>query len=195
MRRQLLSTAMRHDPPPDLADTVERARAGDQAAIRTLIELYQGRVGRFVISMLRDDSDWEDVAQATFVKMMLGIERLQSVEIFESWLFKIARNSSLDHLRRRKWRRIFIPWEPRHDQINPPAREIEDGRLAQLERALLQLPVEQRELILLMRERDWSYGDLARIVGTSASVVKARLFRARSRLRALTRNGEIDRER
>ena len=62
--------------------------------------------------------DWEDVAQTTFVKMMLGIERLQSSEIFESWLFKIARNSSLDLLRRRKWRRIFIPWDPRHDPVS-----------------------------------------------------------------------------
>src|SRR5208337_3754557 len=91
-------------PAPDLAATAERARAGDHAAIRELIELYQGRVGRFVLSMLGNDPDWEDVAQVTFVKMMLGIERLQSTEIFQSWLFKIARNSSLDHLRRRRWR-------------------------------------------------------------------------------------------
>ena len=111
------STAMRQEPAPDLVRRVERARVGDHAAIRALIELYQGRVGRFVRSMLGDDGDWEDVAQTTFVKMMLGIERLQSSEIFESWLFKIARNSSLDHLRRRKWRRIFIPWEPHHTEV------------------------------------------------------------------------------
>jgi RNA polymerase sigma-70 factor (ECF subfamily) len=181
---------MRHEPAPDLADTVERARAGDHAAIRALIELYQGRVGRFVLSMLGDDGEWEDVAQATFVKMMLGIERLQSAEIFESWLFKIARNSSLDHLRRRKWRRIFIPWEPRHGEAVAPTRGIEDGRLAQVERALTKLPVDQRELILLMRENDWSYGDLARMTGVSATAVKSRLFRARSRLRALMSNGD-----
>jgi RNA polymerase sigma-70 factor (ECF subfamily) len=140
--------------------------------------------------MLRDDSEWEDVAQATFVKLMLGIERLQSVEIFESWLFKIARNSCLDHLRRRKWRRIFIPWEPRHDRFAAPARQIEDVRLAQVERALDLLPVDQRELILLMRENDWSYGDLARITGTTPASVKSRLFRARTRLRAAMRNGD-----
>ncbi len=190
MHHRLLNTAMRHEPAPDLAETVERARAGDHAAIRALIELYQGRVGRFVLSMLGDDSEWEDVAQATFVKMMLGIERLQSVEIFESWLFKIARNSSLDHLRRRRWRRIFISWEPRHGEVAAPAREIEDGPLAQVERAVIKLPVDQRELILLMRENDWSYGDLARITGVSATAVKSRLFRARTRLRALMRNGD-----
>lgn len=190
MRHRSLSTAMRQEPAPELAITVERARAGDDLAIRTLIELYQGRVARFVLSMIGDDSEWEDVAQAIFVKMMLGVERLQSVEIFESWLFKIARNASLDHLRRRRWRRIFIPWEPHHAEVAAPARGIEDGRLAQVERALTKLPADQRELILLMRESDWSYGDLARITGASASAVKSRLFRARSRLRALMSNGD-----
>src|SRR5271168_9753 len=189
MRHPSLNTAMRHEPAPDLAVTVQRARAGDDDAIRTLIELYQGRVGRFVLSMLRDDSEWEDVAQATFVKMILGIERLQSVEIFESWLFKIARNASMDHLRRRRWRRLFIPWEQHHGEVAAPTRGFEDGRLAQVERALTKLPADQRELILLMRENDWSYGDLARITGASPAAVKSRLFRARSRLRALISEG------
>ena len=188
MRHRSLNTAMRPEPAPDLPATVERARAGDQGAIRALIELYQGRVGRFVLSMLGDDSEWEDVAQVAFVKMILGIERLQSVDIFESWLFRIARNSSLDHLRRRRWRRLFTSWEPHHGEIAAPARGMQDTRLAQVERALTLLPIDQRELILLMRENDWSYGDLARITGVSVVAVKSRLFRARTRLRALIRN-------
>jgi RNA polymerase sigma factor (sigma-70 family) len=190
MRHRSLSIAMRREPAPDLTATVEKARAGDQAAMRALIELYQGRVGRFVRSMLGDDSEWEDVAQATFVKMMLAIERLQGVEIFESWLFKIARNASLDHLRRRRWRRLFTPWQPWHGEVAAPAHDFEDSRLAQVESALTQLPVDQREIILLMRENDWSYGDLARITGATPAAVKSRLFRARSRLRALIRNGD-----
>jgi RNA polymerase sigma-70 factor (ECF subfamily) len=190
MRHRSLSNAMRHEAAIDLAATVERARAGDQSALRALIELYQGRVARFVRSMLGDDNELEDVAQATFVKMMLGIERLQSVEIFESWLFKIARNCSLDHLRRRRWRRLFTSWEARHGEVGAVSPEIEDSRLAQVERALTRLPVDQRELILLMRENDWSYGDLARITGASAASVKSRLFRARSRLRGLLREGD-----
>lgn len=191
MRHRPLSiAALPLVPAPDLAATVERARAGDHAAIRELIELYQGRVGRFVLSMLGNDSDWEDVAQVTFVKMMLGIERLQSTEIFESWLFKIARNSSLDHLRRRRWRRLFTSWEPHHGEVAATAGGFEDARLAQVERALIQMPADQRELILLMRENDWSYGDLARITGATPAAVKSRLFRARSRLRALISKGD-----
>jgi RNA polymerase sigma-70 factor (ECF subfamily) len=191
MRHRLHSfAAMVTEPTLDLEATVERARTGDHAAVRGLIELYQGRVARFVRSMVRDDDDWEDVAQAAFVKMILGIERLQSVGMFESWLFRIARNVSMDHLRRRRWRRIFIPWESRHGEVAEPARDSHDPRLARIDCALRQLPAEQRELILLMRERDWSYADLARIVGVSAGAVKARLFRARSRLRVLVSDGD-----
>src|SRR6202167_6625750 len=141
MRHRSLNLAMRRDRAPDPAATVERARAGDQAAMRPLIELYQGRVGRFVRSMLGDDSEWEDVAQASFVKMMLAIERLQAVDIFESWLFKIARNASLDHLRRRRSRWLFTSWEPDHGEIAAPARGVQDTRLTRLERALTRLPV------------------------------------------------------
>ena len=190
MRHRSLNLAMRRGPALDLTATVERARAGDHAAMRTLIELFQGRVGRFVRSMLGDDSEWEDVAQATFVKMMLAIDRLQGVDIFESWLFKIARNSCLDHLRRRRWRRLFTSWEPHHGEVAAPARGFEDARLAQVERALILMPADQRELILLMRESDWSYGDLARITGATPAAVKSRLFRARSRLRALISKGD-----
>ena len=191
MRHRPLSTAaLPLVPAPDLAATVERARARDQAAIRELIELYQGRVGRFVLSMLGNDPDWEDVAQVTFVKMMLGIERLQSTEIFESWLFKIARNSSLDHLRRRRRRRLFMSWEPDNGEVAAQARAFEDARLAQVEGALTLMPADQRELILLMRENDWSYSDLARITGATPAAVKSRLFRARSRLRALISKGD-----
>jgi RNA polymerase sigma-70 factor, ECF subfamily len=183
--RRHSTVAIAVKPAPDLPVTVERARAGDQAALRDLIELYQHRVARFVRSMLRDDDEWEDVAQCAFARMILGIDHLASVETFESWLFRIARNASLDHLRRRRWRSIFIPWEPRHGEVAAPATGFNDPRLPQIERALDELPKDQCELILLMRERDWTYGDLARITGTSPSTVKARLFRARSRLRRL----------
>lgn len=191
LHRRHSSAAVARDSAPDIAATVARAQAGDRTAMRALIEFYQGRVARFARSMLAGgDDEWQDVAQATFVKVILGIERLQSPAMFESWLFRIARNASLDHLRRRRWRRIFIPWERRHEELAAPAREPENAGLARIDRALARLPLDQRELILLMRERDWSYGDLARVVGVSPSAIKSRLFRARTRLRTLIDEGD-----
>jgi RNA polymerase sigma-70 factor, ECF subfamily len=185
------NAALLRESAPDIAATVERARAGDRAAMRALIVCYQGRVARFARSMLpAGDDEWEDVAQAVFVKMILSIERLQSPATFESWLFRIARNASLDHLRRRRWRRIFIPWERHHDQLATTPSDAGNARLAQIDRALAQLPMDQRELILLMRENEWTYNDLARIVGASSSAVKSRLFRARTRLRSLLEQGD-----
>ena len=188
--RPLSSAAMRTSPRP-ISPRRSRGRGPEiQRQSATLIELYQGRVGRFVLSMLGNDPDWEDVAQVTFVKMMLGIERLQSVEIFESWLFKIARNSSLDHLRRRRWRRLFMSWEPHHGGSPRPARGFEDARLAQVERALILTArrsartdtADARERLELRRPRAHNR--------RTPAAVKSRLFRARSRLRALISKGD-----
>ena len=72
----------------------------------------------------------------------------------------------------------------------PPRTTSKTAALLKSKDALIQLPVDQREIILLMRENDWSYGDLARITGATPAAIKSRLFRARSRLRALMRNGD-----
>lgn len=84
-----------------MTELIARARVDDQDAMEQIIRAYQGRVAAMVISIIGDDDDWEDVCQQIFVKMILGLRRLKATEMFEPWLFRIARNSSFDHLRRR----------------------------------------------------------------------------------------------
>jgi RNA polymerase sigma-70 factor, ECF subfamily len=175
--------------PPDRADfalvraQIEASRAGDRRALEELIRHYQDRVAGFIISIVGRESDYEDLCQTAFVKMAFALPRLRSPEIFESWLFRIARNVCIDHLRRLRWRRIFVPFTREHEQVS--AEEPEDGRASAFEAALRQLPADQRELIGLLRERDWSYAELADITNSSVSAVGTRLFRARARLRKL----------
>jgi RNA polymerase sigma factor (sigma-70 family) len=173
---------------------VERARTGDEAALTALIERYQARIARFVRSLVGADDDAEDLCQTVFVKMVLSIGKLKASETFEPWLFLIARNTCRDHLRRRKWRRLFVPWEVDHEQIAAPPVRTADISAAQIDRAMAGLPREQRELIALLRENDWSYEDLARITGASLPAVKSRLFRARGRLRDILGHGESGNE-
>lgn len=171
---------------------VERARAGDEEALTALIERYQGRIARFVRSLVGSDDDAEDLCQSVFVKMVLSIARLKNPATFEPWLFLIARNTCRDHLRRRKWRRLFVPWEAEHDQIAaPPARDSAFAA-ANIEHAMAELPREQRELVALLRENDWSYEDLSRITGASVPAVKSRLFRARQKLRSILGHGDAE---
>ena len=172
------------EPGSGIRPRVDAARKGDEAALEEVIRSYQDRIARFVISIVGRDADYEDLCQLTFVKMSLALPKLRSVDIFEGWLFRIARNVCMDHLRRLKWRRVFVPFTREHEQV--PLDEPEDpGRFRAFESALGQLPSDQRELIALLRERDWSYAQLAEITGSTASAVGTRLFRARSNLRKI----------
>ena len=180
---------------PDRADfallraQIEASREGYRRALEEVIRHYQDRVAGFIISIVGRESDYEDLCQTAFVKMAFALPKLRSPEIFEPWLFRIARNVCIDHLRRLRWRRIFVPFTREHEQVS--VEEPEDGtRTTAFETALRQLPAEQRELIGLLRERDWSYEELAEITNSSVSAVGTRLFRARARLRKLLKEIE-----
>ena len=182
--------------PPDRADfallraQIEASREGDRHALEEVIRHYQDRVAGFIISIVGRESDYEDLCQTAFVKMALALPKLRSPEIFEPWLFRIARNVCIDHLRRLRWRRIFVPFTREHEQVSVEEPE-EGSRTGAFEAALVQLPAEQRELIGLLRERDWSYEELAEITNSSVSAVGTRLFRARARLRKLLKEVEV----
>lgn len=163
---------------------IEAARAGDQHALEEVIRRYQDRIARFVISLVGRDADYEDLCQLAFVKMALALPKLREVAIFEGWLFRIARNVCMDHLRRLKWRRMFVPFARDHEEV-PVDDSAEDPRFRDLEAALVHLPPDQRELIGLLRDRDWSYQELAEITHSSVSAVGTRLFRARAKLRKI----------
>jgi len=181
--------------PPDRADfalmraQIEASRGGDRRALEEVIRHYQDRVAGFIISIVGRESDYEDLCQTAFVKMAFALPKLRSPEIFEPWLFRIARNVCIDHLRRLRWRRIFVPFTREHEQVSVEEPE-EGSRTSAFEAALLQLPAEQREIIGLLRERDWSYEELAEITNSSVSAVGTRLFRARARLRKLLKEIE-----
>ena len=179
-----MSSSATNEPAIGVRLHVDAARNGDEQALEKVIRYYQDRVARFIVSIVGRDADYEDLCQLTFVKMSLALPKLRSVDIFEGWLFRIARNVCMDHLRRLKWRRVFVPFTREHEQVADAEPE-DPGQYRAFESALVQLPSDQRELIALLRERDWSYAQLAEITGSTVSAVGTRLFRARSNLRKL----------
>src|SRR5205085_11105447 len=108
-------------------------RSGDREAVRRLIERHQGRIVKFVLSETGDTNAYEDLCQAIFVKMVIGLPRLREPGRFEPWLFQIARNVCRDHLRARLgWRRYFVAWHPAHKSVaaqEDEAHRGEDDRL------------------------------------------------------------------
>jgi RNA polymerase sigma factor (sigma-70 family) len=175
-----------------LSELVTRARANEDAALEELIRTYQRRIAALVISLIGRDDDWQDVCQQVFIKMVLGLRRLDDLGAFEPWLIRIARNTCFDHLRRRRTRRFLMPWKEWHESIpsEPPASVEAQG--AMLDAAIARLPPKQRELMTMVRTRHWSYEGLVRETGISLAALKSRLFRARRRLRELMSEGEPD---
>src|SRR5687767_7923400 len=93
-----------HDEKAALIDVVRRAEADDPAAQADLMRRYTRRVAGFVRSIIRQPDAVEDVTQLVFIKMFRRLSRLRDPAVFESWLFTLARNTSLDFIRRRNCR-------------------------------------------------------------------------------------------
>lgn len=165
-----------------LVELVRRAQRGDEAAQRELILAYQHRVAGFVFAMTNRSDFVEDLCQQIFIKMIRAVDRLQAPAQFESWLFRLARNTCIDQLRRQRLRRIFLPFADEHENIPEPPGAVDSEELDALRHALAQLRPQDRALLALVQEGR-SHAEISEILGTSVAAVKARLHRAREQLR------------
>lgn len=150
--------------------------------MRDLIVAYQHRIAGFTYAITGRSDSVEDIVQMVFIKMARAIPRLKAPEQFESWLFRLARNTCIDHLRRQKLRRIFTPFAPEHENVPEPEGSVDTEELDALRHALSQLRPKDRALLALVQEGR-SHAEIAETFNTSVAAVKARLHRARETLR------------
>jgi RNA polymerase sigma-70 factor (ECF subfamily) len=155
-----------------------------------LIGRYQAQVAGLVRALVSDRDACEDLCQATFVKMVMGLRGLREGQAFEPWLLQIARNACRDHLRRERWkRRLLEPFEGRHNEVAEvvtPDLGVDRG---DLERALARLDPPERSLVNLTLDQKRSYAEVAALLGVSISATRSRLFRVRQRLGVLMKEG------
>jgi len=183
-----------------LSDTevVALAQQGKESAYRELLTRYERPVFSLIFRMVRDRETAEDLAQETFVKVLNNIDRYSPDFKFSSWLFKIANNLTIDHLRRRRVDTISIEGAP--DAVTAesakatsitiasadqsPLAELESRELGQaIERAIAKLRPEYRACIMLRHVEDRSYEEIAEIVKLPLGTVKTYIHRARHELR------------
>lgn len=166
---------------------------GDQAAFGQLVERYEQRLRGYCYQMLSDYSLAEDAAQESFLKAYRSIRRFRSDSLFSTWLFKIAANHCRDLLRSRKRTRAeSLEALTEHDRgkiqklISEGPSTLERVEHRELVAKLLsQLPVEQREIVILRDVEDWDYAQIGQALGCSLDAVKGRLKRARQNLAEL----------
>ncbi len=192
--------AWSNEPEAPDAVLVTRSQGGDVQAFNLLVERYQQRVYA-VCSRMLGHGDADDVTQEVFLAAFRSIQRYRGGS-FISWLLRIATNKCLDVLRVRS-RRPFISLDtavegtgdaPRqfHDSSESPEQHLLRMDLARdLEHALLQLPPEQRLLVVLSDIQGYSYEEIVASTGWPTGTVKSRLSRGRARLRDTLRSREL----
>jgi len=184
---------------PD-ADVVALAQRGRDAAYRELIRRYERPVFSLVFRMVRDRELAEDLSQDTFIKVLQHIDRYRPEFKFSSWLFKIANNVAIDHLRRRQLDTVSMDGSPHamtSDAIEATSFDVsvrEESALERLEAkelgssieaAIAQLRPEYRACILLRHVEDKSYEEIAATLDLPLGTVKTYIHRARHELRGL----------
>jgi RNA polymerase sigma-70 factor (ECF subfamily) len=178
---------------------VARARDGDLAAFERLVSHYQDRVYNYVLRMIYDPVEAQDVAQETFVRAWQGLPRFRGASSFQTWLYRIASNLAIDAARSRKRRGLMtvsldepvegaeaaelahdLPDESRYG----PADCLEQQELRRyVWETVGELSPKLRLVIVLADLQGLSYGEVATILGCPVGTVKSRLFNARSQLR------------
>lgn len=181
-------------------EVVRHAVIGREAAYRELIRRYQRPVFSLVFRMVRDRELAEDLAQETFVKVLNAIDSYRPEYKFSSWIFKIANNAAIDHLRRRNLDTLSLDGSPHAETaeaIEATTLQLSDGQESpldevasrelgtQIERAINALRPEYRSCILLRHVDGRPYEEIAEILDLPLGTVKTYIHRARNELRIL----------
>ena len=166
---------------------MQSARAGNETALRRLVESHQHLVFAIARQMGGTASDHEDIAQETFLRAIRGLPCLKDPSRFTAWLCGIAINVSREY-RRRQWR--FVPWEQaRHTHAEAPAVNSSDS--AALVELMGRLPEKYRLPLTLRYTEGMSYSQMATILGIPESTARSLVHRGRARLLALARRRGI----
>ena len=183
----------------DEKQLVKRAQAGDKQAFGALVRTYQRRIFRLAMGMVRNEDDALDIAQETFVKAHRNLDRFKGDAAFYTWLYRIAKNLCIDHLRKRRGEQVeYDDGVGRDDAAqgdtlgldapskrDGPSKRLMNSELgAQLHAALQTLSEDHREILLLREVEGLSYEELAETLEIKKGTVMSRLFHARKKMQA-----------
>ena len=173
-------------------DVVARLRRGDPDALASLLSGYQHRLYRYLLRLVQEPAAAEDLFQQTWLRVMEKIGRLDARGSFETWLFSVAHNLAIDHLRRQRGSSL----DERDDAgtavierltasgPDPLEQLLDFERSAMLAAAMWELPAIHREVLSLRFEEEMKLEQIAEVAGVPLATVKSRLRRALEGLRA-----------
>ncbi len=176
-----------------LDSDVAQLRGGDLDALSALLTRYQNRLYRYLLRLVREPAEAEDLFQQTWLRVAEKIRQFDPQRNFEAWLFTLARNLAIDHLRRIRPESLDQPvgdsaGESAAARLPSQERPAIEGILAReragrLGLALETLPMVQREVLTLRFEEEMKLEEIAEVLDAPLSTVKTRLRRALERLK------------
>lgn len=159
---------------PDVRELLRRGEKN--RAFERILDLYEAKVFRLVLSLVRDVARTEEVTQDSFLKVWQALERLDDRAGVGTWIYSIARNTALTYLRAESYRRT-APLE----SIGEPAAAAAGGDCG-IRQLVEKLPEEQREAVVLYYYQERSVEEVALMLDLPEGTVKSHLFRARKQL-------------
>lgn len=177
-------------------EVVKKVQAGDVAAFDRLIVKYRERIYSVVYNLCANREDAADLAQCTFIKAFQSINRFQGQSSFFTWVYRIAVNATLTHLRKNRLRTFFsferITEEDRTSEViealtdkTGADREAFVKELQEkLNEALQKLSINHRMVVTLFEIEGLGHSEIAEIMGCSVGTVRSRLHYAKQLLQA-----------
>jgi RNA polymerase sigma-70 factor (ECF subfamily) len=161
-----------------------QVKEGSQAAFEVLVEKYQGPLTNLIYHLVLDRAEAEELAQEVFLRAYRAASRYRAEAKFSTWLYRIAVNLCLNHLKgRRAGQRLPLEDGFAASEAERPDLQLERRELARLvERALDALPERQRTAVVLHRFEGLSYREIAQAMDCSVEAVEALLGRAKASL-------------
>jgi RNA polymerase sigma-70 factor, ECF subfamily len=163
----------------DDRQVIERVLEGDTEAFNLLIRRWEKPIYSFIVRMIGDRDEGMDICQDCFMKAYRELRTLKDPDRFSAWLYRIAHNACLSRVRKnygKKW----VELDPDAESPHAPV----ENRLA-VEKALSQLPEDQREVVILKVFQGLKFGEISAIQDAPVSTVKSRLYMAFEKLRSI----------
>ena len=165
---------------------IEQSLQGDKSAFAAIVDRYKKQIYSITYSMTRNHADADDLSQDTFVKAYENLRKFKLGTNFRSWLSRIAVNSCIDHIRRKK-RFSEDPLDAQAETLphgNPnPQDELESSELMEnITKAVESLPKSQRIVVVMREMQGFGLKEIAEILKCSESTVRWRLHYARKKL-------------
>ena len=158
------TTSRVHEDSTWFVEIVEQARTGDQLAFDSLFQYYNARICMYLAHMVGDEEEGRDLAQETFLKAWQGLANIQNEARFDTWLYRIATNTAIDYLRRRKFR--WSHWKTNENDdaavwmsISGPEERI--AEVEHIQQALAQVSLKYRTCLLLQLVADFTQREIA----------------------------------